>query len=100
MTKPLPQSAEQVLTVISDAERHRKFVWTASRVLKEGGLLSSVDGVGYRERRATLKRIAGFLEELSAQRILHQRAEFQSIGFGDEIGFDYTGPRENQPSVR
>lgn len=89
MTKPLPQSPEQVLDLISDAERHRKFVWTASRVLKEGEFLSSISGVSYSERRAVLKRITGFLGDLAARSILHQRAEFQSVGFGDEIGFDY-----------
>jgi hypothetical protein len=89
-----------VLDLISDAERHRKFVWTGSRVLKEGGLLSSIGGVSYSERRAVLKRMTGVLENLAARGILHRRAELQSIGFGDEIGYDYVGPMELQGSAR
>ena len=85
MTKRLPQSPEQVLDLISGAERHRKFVWTASRVLKEGGLLSSIGGVSYSERRAVLKRITSFLEDLAARGILHRRAEFRASVLGTRL---------------
>jgi hypothetical protein len=44
--------------------------------------------------------MTGVLENLAARGILHRRAELQSIGFGDEIGYDYVGPMELQGSAR
>jgi hypothetical protein len=95
MAKELPSSPEQVLRVISDAERHRKFVWTASRVLKEAGHLGQIAG-RYGERKIVLKRIAGFLHDLAQQGFLQRRDELQSIGFGNEIGFDFVASPQNQ----
>ncbi len=85
-------SPEQVLDVIIRAEEHRKFVWTAGRVLKEAALWKRVEELGYEERKIVLKRIAGFLEDLASQGVLQRRAEVQSIGYGDEVGFDYVAP--------
>jgi hypothetical protein len=88
-----PQSSDEVLAVIADAEQHRKFVWTAGRVLREAALWTRLESLRYRERKAVLKRLATFLEDLAAdQRILQRRREVQSIGYGDEAGFDYVGP--------
>ena len=95
MAQELPNSPEQVLKVISDAERHRKFVWTASRVLKEGGYLGQIAG-RYEERKIVLKRIAGFLQDLALSGLLRRRDELQSIGFGNEIGFDFVALPQHQ----
>ncbi len=82
-------SPKQVLDLIVDSERHRKFVWTAGRVLKESALWTRVEGLEYDYRKFVLKRIAGFLEDLAVRGILQRRSEPQSIGYGEEVGFDY-----------
>lgn len=82
-------SPAQVLDLIVRAEKHRKFVWTAGRVLKEAALWKRVEELDYEERKTVLKRITSFLEDLASQGVLRPRAEVQSIGYGDEIGFDY-----------
>jgi len=87
-----PHSSEEVLAVIADAERHRKFVWTAGRVLRETALWTRLESLRYRERKVVLKRLATFLEDLAGQGFLRRRREVQSIGYGDEAGFDYVGP--------
>jgi hypothetical protein len=43
-----------------------------------------------------LKRIAGFLHDLAQQGFLQRRDELQSIGFGNEIGFDFVASPQNQ----
>ncbi len=95
MANELPNSSEQVLKIISSAERHRKFAWTASRVLKEGGQLGRIAG-RYEERKIVLKRIAGFLEDLEVQGFLLRREELQSIGYGQEMGFDFVASQRKR----
>jgi RNase P/RNase MRP subunit p29 len=63
----LPQSAEQVLGIIVAAEKHRKFVWTAGRVLKESALWTRVEAMDFERRKVVLKRLTVFLEELAAR---------------------------------
>ena len=82
-------SPKQVLDLIVDSERHRKFVWTAGRVLKEAALWTRVEALEYDDRKFVLKRVTGFLEDLAVHGILQRRSEPQSIGYGDEVGFDY-----------
>ena len=89
MTADFPQSSEQVLDLIAHAERSRKFVWTAGRVLIVGALCARWEGLNYGERKLALNRLTGFLEDLVDQGILQRRSERQSIGYGSEIGFDY-----------
>ena len=84
-------SRKQVLDLIVDSERHRKFVWTAGRVLKESALWTRVEALEYDDRKFVLKCIAGFLEDLAVRGVLQRRNEPQSIGYGDEVGFDYIG---------
>jgi len=84
-----------VLAVIADAERHRKFVWTPGRVLREAALWTRVESLSYRERKAVLKSLASVLNNLAARGFLKRRAEVQSIGYGDETGYDYV-ERERQ----
>jgi hypothetical protein len=98
MRSDFPKSSGEVLAVI--AERHRKFVWTAGRVLREKALWTRVEGLPYRERKAVLKRLTTFLEDLADQGILERRREVQSIGYGDEAGFDYVGGGLNLPAPR
>jgi hypothetical protein len=86
-------SRKQVLDLIVDSERHRKFVWTAGRVLKEEALWTRVEALEYDDRKFVLKRVAGFLEDLALRGILQRRNEPQSIGYGDEVGFDYVQPQ-------
>jgi hypothetical protein len=86
-----PKSSEEVLTVIEAAERHRKFVWTAGKVLRETALWTHLEGLSYPERNAVLKGLANLLEKLAEEGILNRRPDVQSIGYGDEIGFDYVG---------
>lgn len=89
-------SPEQVLELIVASERHRKFVWTAGRILREAALWTRVESLGYEDRKLVLKRVTGFLEELAARGILRRRGEPQSIGYGDEIGFDYVHSQERE----
>jgi hypothetical protein len=92
MTTDFPKSSEEVLALIADAERHRKFVWTAGRVLREAALWTRLEGLPYRERKLVLTRLTTFLEDLAQQGVLDRRREVQSIGYGDEVGFDYVPP--------
>ena len=86
-------SQKQVLDLIVDSERHRKFVWTEGRVPKEAALWTRVEALEYDDRKFVLKRVAGFLEDLALRGILQRRNEPQSIGYGDEVGFDYVQPQ-------
>jgi hypothetical protein len=95
-----PNSSEEVLAVITAAEHHRKFVWTPGRVLCEAALWTRLETLRYRERKLVLKRLATFLEDLSAQGVLQRRREVQSIGYGDEVGFDYVGSAKTAGAVR
>jgi hypothetical protein len=88
-----PNSPEDVLSVIVAAERHRKFVWTAGRVLRVMALWTRLEGLPYPERKAMLKRLTGFLEKLADDGVLHRRPDVQSIGYGDEVGFDFQSVR-------
>jgi len=93
-------SPKQVLDLIVSAEHHRKFVWTAGRVLKEAALWTRIESFDYHDRRFVLKRLTSFLEDLAAQGILQRRRELQSIGYGSEIGFDYSRSWEGDPHVQ
>jgi hypothetical protein len=86
-THNFPKSSSEVLDVIVNAERHRKFVWTAGRVLRETALWTRLEALPYSER----KRLIAVLEDLATQGVLQRRRDVQSIGYGDEIGFDYIG---------
>jgi hypothetical protein len=86
-------SPERVLDLIVRAENRKKLAWTASRVLKEAALAKRFEELTYKERKSVLKRITGILEGLASQGILLRRAELQSIGYGNEIGFDYVRRR-------
>jgi hypothetical protein len=89
MTPDFPQSSAQVLDVIAKTERSRKFVWTAGRVVKEAALSTRLMELSFEERKAVLLRVTNFLEDLARRDVLQRRSVLQSIGFGNEIGFDY-----------
>ncbi|HEX9201319.1 MAG TPA: hypothetical protein VF865_17295 [Acidobacteriaceae bacterium] len=89
MIAGFPQSATDVLDVIANAERSRKFVWTAGRVIKESALTTRLADLGSNERKLVLTHITSILKGLAAQGILERRGARQSIRYGDEIGFDY-----------
>jgi hypothetical protein len=84
---------EQIFDLIVHAETHRKIVWTAGRVLKEAALWKRVEQLDYEERKIVLKRVTGILEEFALKGHLERRNEPQSIGYGNEIGFDYVSPK-------
>jgi|HubBroStandDraft_1064217.scaffolds.fasta_scaffold360226_2 hypothetical protein len=84
-------SPDQLLVLIVRAEKHKQLVWTAGRVLKEAALWKRVRQLDYEERKKVLKGIASQLQALASQGILQRRVERQSIGYGNEIGFDYVG---------
>ena len=86
-------STEQVFDLIVHAENHRKIVWTAGRLLKEAALWKQVEELRYEERKIVLKRVTGILEEFALKGHLERRSEPQSIGYGNEIGFDYVSPK-------
>lgn len=89
-------SPGQILDLIRRGEARRKFVWTAGRVLKEAVLWTQVEALDYEERKMVLKRVADFLEELASQGVLQRRVEPQSIGYGNEIGFDFVSSPTTQ----
>lgn len=86
-------SSSQVFDLIVHTENHRKIVWTAGRVLKEAALWRQVEELDYEERKIVLKRIAGILEQFALQGRLQRRNDPQSIGYGNEIGFDYVSTK-------
>jgi hypothetical protein len=92
-------SPPQVLDLIVRAESHRKFAWTAGRVLKEAALWTRIEDLDFEERKLVLRRITNLLETLAVEGILQQRADVQSIGYGSEVGFDYVRPRAEQVSL-
>jgi len=88
-----PQTAKEVLTVILAAERSRKYVWTAGRVLIEGAFEGRWQALDSHEKKTLLKNLTKLLEALSDEGVLVLRPDLQSIGFGQEKGFDYIRPR-------
>ena len=83
----------RILDLIVREEAHKKLVWTAGRVLKEAALWKRVEELEYDERKIVLNRVTGLLEDFASQGFLRRRAEPQSIGYGNEIGFDYVPAR-------
>lgn len=84
-----PQTTKEVLAVILAAERSRKYVWTASRVIIEGGFVGSWKTLDSKEKKTILKSVTKHLGTLSATGVLVPRPDLQNIGFGQEKGFDY-----------
>jgi hypothetical protein len=89
----IPPSRE-IFDLIVHVENHKKIVWTAGRVLKEASLWTRVEALDYDERKIVLKRVTGILEEFALKGHLQRRNEPQSIGYGNEIGFDYIHPKK------
>jgi hypothetical protein len=85
---------ERILDLIVRAEDHKKLVWTVGRVLKELALWKRVEELDYQERKIVLTRVAALLEDFASQGLLRRRSEPQSIGYGNEIGFDYVPARK------
>ena len=84
-----PVTTERVLEIIRRAERHPKYVWTAGRVLERAALWTELEQLDYRERKSVCQRVQKCLAELERDGILSRRPEIQTIGYGEEIGFDY-----------
>ena len=62
-------------------------------MLKEEALWRQVEELDYEERKIVLTRVTGILEEFASQGHLRRRNEPQSIGYGNEIGFDYVSSK-------
>jgi hypothetical protein len=86
-------SSQQIFDLIVHAENHKKIVWTAGRVLREAALWKEVEELDYEERKIVLRRVTSILEEFALKGCLLRRSEPQSIGYGNEIGFDYLPPK-------
>ena len=85
----LSKSVEDVAALITESEKHRKYVWTAGRIIMRLGVETQVRSLAVRERAAILRHLRRLLRELDARGIIQKRSEIQSIGFGDELGYDY-----------
>ena len=55
----------------------------------DSALWTKLEELSYEERKAILKRVGSYLEDLASEGVLERRRELQSIGYGNEIGFDY-----------
>src|SRR5262245_56226615 len=86
-------SSKEVLDLIAQTEDHKKIVWTAGRVLREAGRWKRVEQLDYDERKIVLRRVTDILEEFALSGHLQRRNEPQSIGYGNEHGFDYVSPK-------
>jgi hypothetical protein len=98
----VPKTPEDVLDVIVRSERSRRFAWTAGRVILRCALRIQFRSLEYNERKLILKRIRIYLDLLAERGLLVRREEPQSIGFGNEVGFDHLlapHPRPDRPSI-
>ena len=85
----LSKSIDDVVALITKSEKHRKYVWTAGRIIKRLGVETHVRSLSVTESSAILRHFRGLLRELDASGVVRKRREIQSIGFGDEPGYDY-----------
>ena len=85
-------ASQQIFDLIVHSEKHKKIVWTAGRVLREAALWKPVEELDYDERKIVLKRITDILEQFALKGRLQRRDKPQSIGYGNETGFDYVPP--------
>lgn len=84
-----PRTTKDVLAVILAAERSRKYIWTAGRVLIEAGFVGRWNALDSNEKKTILKSLTKHLGALSEEGVLVARPDVQSIGFGQEKGFEY-----------
>jgi hypothetical protein len=84
-----PNTSSEVLAVITAAERSRKYVWTAGRVLIETALVGNWKELDHKQRKVVLRHITKLLNGLVAKGSLVRRPDLQSIGFGREKAFDF-----------
>ena len=84
----LSKSIEDVMVLIAESEKHRKYVRTAGRIIKRMGV-EAHRSLAAGERSAILRHFRRLLCDLEVQGFLRRRSEVQSIGLGDEPGYDY-----------
>jgi hypothetical protein len=89
----VPSPAE-ILALITRKEIRKKVIWTAGRILKEAALWTRVEKLNYKERKAVLSCLTEYLDDLASRGILRRRAGKQSIGYGEEAGFEYIRSHE------
>lgn len=86
---PAQITEKVVLSIIQQAERRHKIVWTPSRVLMEDGSFSQIGQLTPPERRFYFDRLKKILRTFADEGILERRETPQSIGNDNEIGYDY-----------
>jgi len=89
MKTTLSTTKEDVLALIEHAESQRKYIWTAGRVLQALGEVRH-NSIEPEERKQRLELLKHILKQLEKAGHLERRSIPQSIGFGDEVGYDYT----------
>ena len=94
-------SESEILDLITEKERSKKYVWTAGRVLMASGLVGDWQELDSANKKSLLKDMSKMLEKLEDKGVLLRRDIPQSIGFGNEIGFDFIpeGTPSNKPIV-
>lgn len=90
MNLPLSISEEEVLEFIKVSESKKHYIWTASRVLQMTGNIRREETPPDITQK-NLHNIKSILLSLEESGHLQKRPQPQSIGFGDEIGFEYIG---------
>jgi hypothetical protein len=87
--KGLPQSPEELLGLITKAERSKKYVWTPGRIVIQTAMRTQIESLEWKYRKAIFKQLHDWLEDLTSQGILERRQLRQSIRLGNEIGYNY-----------
>jgi hypothetical protein len=84
----LPQSSNELLSLIMKVEQSKKYVWTPGRVVIEAAVQTQMECLTWKDQKAIFKQLHDLLENLVAQGFLDRRQWRQSIGYGDEIAYD------------
>src|ERR1043165_7372216 len=95
MSPLLSKSIDDVIALITESEKHRKYVWTAGRIVKQLGVEAHIRSLSATERSSILRHFRWLLRELDKLGFVRRRSEVQSIGFGDEPGYDYVKADRN-----
>lgn len=96
----LPSTPQELLHIIRVAERSRKYVWTATRVLIEAAHERNWVELDHRQCKAASQGITDLLESLANEGVLRRRPVLHSVGFGYEKAVDFNCPLRRDISSR